>query len=82
MSLGAGSWENFWTKLPLACLAVDSMLLGMDKEVWEITDTSRNLIQTQGEWELLGINKATAKMLVGSNLYDQIMFYVSPGAPV
>ncbi|XP_035978384.1 5-hydroxytryptamine receptor 3C-like [Halichoerus grypus] len=56
---------------------VDSMLLGMDKEVWEITDTSRNLIQTQGEWELLGINKATPKMLVGSNLYDQIMFYVA-----
>ncbi|XP_022364271.1 5-hydroxytryptamine receptor 3C-like [Enhydra lutris kenyoni] len=56
---------------------VDSMLLGMDKEVWEITDTSRNLIQTQGEWELLGINKATPKMLVGSNLYDQITFYVA-----
>uniref|UniRef100_A0A8C0JN75 5-hydroxytryptamine receptor 3C n=1 Tax=Canis lupus dingo TaxID=286419 RepID=A0A8C0JN75_CANLU len=56
---------------------VDSMLLGMDKEVWEITDTSRNLIQTQGEWELLGITKATPKMLVGSNVYDQIMFYVA-----
>ncbi|EFB29637.1 hypothetical protein PANDA_003756, partial [Ailuropoda melanoleuca] len=53
------------------------MLLGMDKKVWEITDTSRNLIQTQGEWELLSINKATPKMLVGSNLYDQIMFYVA-----
>ncbi|XP_006869863.1 PREDICTED: 5-hydroxytryptamine receptor 3C-like [Chrysochloris asiatica] len=56
---------------------VDSMLLGMDKEVWEITNTSRNIIQTQGEWELLGINKATPKMSVGSNLYDQIMFYVA-----
>ncbi|XP_003926992.1 5-hydroxytryptamine receptor 3C [Saimiri boliviensis] len=56
---------------------VDSMLLGMDKEVWEITDTSRNVIRTQGEWELLGINKATPKMSVGSNLYDQIMFYVA-----
>ncbi|XP_004464688.2 5-hydroxytryptamine receptor 3C [Dasypus novemcinctus] len=56
---------------------VDNMLLGMDKEVWEITDTSRNVIQTHGEWELLGINKATPKMLVGSNLYDQIMFYVA-----
>uniref|UniRef100_A0A8C5YGR3 5-hydroxytryptamine receptor 3C n=1 Tax=Microcebus murinus TaxID=30608 RepID=A0A8C5YGR3_MICMU len=44
---------------------VDSMLLGMDKEVWEITDTSRNVIRTQGEWELLGINKASPKMLVG-----------------
>ncbi|XP_008068893.2 5-hydroxytryptamine receptor 3C [Carlito syrichta] len=56
---------------------VDSMLLGMDKEVWEITDTSRDVIRTQGEWELLGINKATPKMSVGSNLYDQIMFYVA-----
>lgn len=55
------------------------MLLGMEKEVWEITDTSRDIIQTQGEWELLSINKATPKMLVGSSVYDQIVFYVSPG---
>ncbi|XP_016073521.1 PREDICTED: 5-hydroxytryptamine receptor 3C-like [Miniopterus natalensis] len=56
---------------------VDSMLLGMDKEVWEITDTSRDIIQTQGEWELLGINKATPQLSVGNNVYDQIMFYVA-----
>ncbi|XP_006773682.1 PREDICTED: 5-hydroxytryptamine receptor 3C [Myotis davidii] len=56
---------------------VDSMLLGTDKEVWEITATSRDVIQTQGEWELLGINKATLKMLVGSSQYDQITFYVA-----
>ncbi|XP_004713534.1 5-hydroxytryptamine receptor 3C [Echinops telfairi] len=56
---------------------VESLLLGMEKEVWEITDTSRDIIQTQGEWELVGINKATPKMSVGSNLYDQIMFYVA-----
>nr|XP_028699316.1 5-hydroxytryptamine receptor 3C [Macaca mulatta] len=56
---------------------VDGMLLGMDKEVWEITDTSHNVIRTQGEWELLGINKATPKMSMGNNLYDQIMFYVA-----
>uniref|UniRef100_A0A0D9RM46 5-hydroxytryptamine receptor 3C n=1 Tax=Chlorocebus sabaeus TaxID=60711 RepID=A0A0D9RM46_CHLSB len=55
---------------------VDGMLLGMDKEVWEITDVSRNVIRTQG-WELLGINKATPKMSMGNNLYDQIMFYVA-----
>ncbi|KAM9224714.1 5-hydroxytryptamine receptor 3C-like [Dugong dugon] len=55
----------------------DSMLLGLEKEVWEITDTSRNVIQTQGEWELLGINKVTPKMSVGSKVYDQIMFYVA-----
>ncbi|XP_077850229.1 5-hydroxytryptamine receptor 3C [Macaca mulatta] len=56
---------------------VDGMLLGMDKEVWKITDTSHNVIRTQGEWELLGINKATPKMSMGNNLYDQIMFYVA-----
>ncbi|XP_036624675.1 5-hydroxytryptamine receptor 3C [Trichosurus vulpecula] len=56
---------------------VNHMLLGMDKEVWEITDTSRHLIQTQGEWQLLGINKATPKLVVGSSFYDQIMFYVA-----
>lgn len=60
--------------------AVENMLLGMDKEVWDITDTSRDIGHTQGEWELLGINKATPKMSVGTNLYDQIIFYVSSEA--
>ncbi|KAI2532693.1 HTR3E isoform 4, partial [Pan troglodytes] len=41
---------------------VDSMLLDMEKEVWEITDASRNILQTHGEWELLGLSKATAKL--------------------
>uniref|UniRef100_H2PC55 5-hydroxytryptamine receptor 3E n=1 Tax=Pongo abelii TaxID=9601 RepID=H2PC55_PONAB len=54
-----------------------SMLLGMEKEVWEITDASQNILQTHGEWELLGINKATAKLSRGGNLYDQIVFYVA-----
>ncbi|XP_025769002.1 5-hydroxytryptamine receptor 3E-like isoform X1 [Puma concolor] len=56
---------------------VENMLLGMEKEVWEIADTSRDIVQTHGEWELLGINKATPKMSVGTSLYDQIMFYVA-----
>ncbi|XP_045859345.1 5-hydroxytryptamine receptor 3C-like isoform X3 [Meles meles] len=56
---------------------VENMLLGMEKEVWEIVDTSRDVVRTQGEWELLGINKATPKMSVGSSLFDQIMFYVA-----
>uniref|UniRef100_A0A2K5ZL87 5-hydroxytryptamine receptor 3E n=1 Tax=Mandrillus leucophaeus TaxID=9568 RepID=A0A2K5ZL87_MANLE len=51
---------------------VDSMLLDMEKEVWEITDTSWDILQAHGEWELLGINKATAKLSKGGNLYDQI----------
>ncbi|XP_064135456.1 5-hydroxytryptamine receptor 3E-like [Loxodonta africana] len=56
---------------------VDNMLLGMEKEVWEIADTSRDIVQTHGEWELLSINKSTLKMSVGTNIYDQIMFYVA-----
>uniref|UniRef100_A0A8D0SGB7 5-hydroxytryptamine receptor 3C n=1 Tax=Sus scrofa TaxID=9823 RepID=A0A8D0SGB7_PIG len=28
------------------------------------------------QWEILGISKTTPKMAVGSNLFDQIMFYV------
>uniref|UniRef100_F6WEK4 5-hydroxytryptamine receptor 3E-like n=1 Tax=Monodelphis domestica TaxID=13616 RepID=F6WEK4_MONDO len=56
---------------------VDHLLLGMEKEVWEITDNSRDIIRTQGEWELLGINKATPKLIMGSSLYDQIMFHVT-----
>ncbi|XP_027731170.1 5-hydroxytryptamine receptor 3C-like isoform X2 [Vombatus ursinus] len=56
---------------------VNDMLLGMEKEVWEIADTSRHLIQTQGEWQLLSINKATPKLTVRSSLYDQITFYVA-----
>ncbi|XP_074043716.1 5-hydroxytryptamine receptor 3C-like [Macrotis lagotis] len=56
---------------------VNDMLLGMDKDVWEIVDTSQHLIQTQGEWRLLGISKSSPKLAVGSSLYDQIMFYVA-----
>ncbi|XP_036883492.1 5-hydroxytryptamine receptor 3C-like [Sturnira hondurensis] len=56
---------------------VDNLLLGMAKEVREIADTSRNILQTQGEWEFLGINKATPRLLVGSSVYDRIIFYVA-----
>ncbi|XP_035978385.1 5-hydroxytryptamine receptor 3E-like isoform X2 [Halichoerus grypus] len=56
---------------------VENMLLGMEKEVWEIADTSQDIVQTHGEWELLGINKATPKISLGTSLYDQIMFYVA-----
>uniref|UniRef100_A0A8C0JPS4 5-hydroxytryptamine receptor 3E-like n=1 Tax=Canis lupus dingo TaxID=286419 RepID=A0A8C0JPS4_CANLU len=65
-------WEMTWISL-----SVENMLLGMEKEVWEIADTSRDIVQTHGEWELLGINKATPKMSLGTSLYDQIMFYVA-----
>ncbi|XP_054980552.1 5-hydroxytryptamine receptor 3C isoform X3 [Sorex araneus] len=43
---------------------VDYMLLGMEKEVWEIEDISQEIVQTNGQWELLGINKATPTMTV------------------
>nr|XP_008524207.1 PREDICTED: 5-hydroxytryptamine receptor 3E isoform X1 [Equus przewalskii] len=56
---------------------VDYMLLGMEKEVWEMAQTSRDIVQTRGEWELLGIYKATSKMSVGTSQYDQILFYVA-----
>ncbi|XP_051852440.1 5-hydroxytryptamine receptor 3C-like [Antechinus flavipes] len=56
---------------------VNDMLLGLDKEVWEMANTSQHFVQNQGEWQLLGINKASRKMAVGSSLYDQIMFYVA-----
>ncbi|XP_058412205.1 5-hydroxytryptamine receptor 3E isoform X1 [Diceros bicornis minor] len=56
---------------------VDYMLLGMEKEVWEMSETSRDIVQTNGEWEFLGINKATSKMSMGTSQYDQIMFYVA-----
>lgn len=58
--------------------AVENMVLGMDKEVWETADSLRDIVHTQGEWELLGINKANLKMSVGSSLFDQIIFYVNP----
>ncbi|XP_008572427.1 PREDICTED: 5-hydroxytryptamine receptor 3E-like isoform X1 [Galeopterus variegatus] len=55
----------------------EHLVLGMEKEVWELTDVSREIVQAYGEWELLSIKKATPKMSVGPNLYDQIAFYVS-----
>ena len=74
-STGDYLWTIIWLFLP-----VEYISLGMEKEVWEIADTSQNIIQTHGEWELLGINKATPKKSVGTNLYDQIIFYVSSEA--
>ncbi|XP_036302919.1 5-hydroxytryptamine receptor 3C-like [Pipistrellus kuhlii] len=56
---------------------VENLLLGMEKEVWEIVDTSRDFVSTHGQWELLGINKANPKLSMGSSIYDQIMFYVA-----
>lgn len=58
------------------------MVLGMEKEVQEILNMSQNLIQKQGEWVLLGIHQTASKMTVGTNQYNQIVFYVSSGALV
>lgn len=69
----------------LSCLdlfAVENMVLGMEKEVWEILNTSQNLIQSKGEWVLLGIHQRALKMTLDTGQYDQIIFYVSFGALV
>lgn len=67
----------------LSCLglfAVENMVLGMDMTVQDISDISRNLIQSKGEWLLLGIHQSTKKTTVGTNQYDQLVFHVSSGA--
>uniref|UniRef100_A0A8C0JNL3 5-hydroxytryptamine receptor 3C-like n=1 Tax=Canis lupus dingo TaxID=286419 RepID=A0A8C0JNL3_CANLU len=56
---------------------VENMVLGMEKKVQEISDTSRNLIRSKGEWVLLNIHQRMVKMTVGTNQYDQIIFYVA-----
>ncbi|KAM7132328.1 5-hydroxytryptamine receptor 3C-like isoform 2-T2 [Molossus nigricans] len=56
---------------------VENMILGMEKEVWEISNTSQNLIQNKGEWMLLDIHQRMVKMTVGTNQYNQIIFYVA-----
>ncbi|XP_054433140.1 5-hydroxytryptamine receptor 3C-like [Pteronotus mesoamericanus] len=55
----------------------ENMVLGMEKEVQEISITSQNLIQSNGEWVLLGIHQRMVKMTVGTSQYDQIIFYVA-----
>uniref|UniRef100_A0A8C9AJ57 5-hydroxytryptamine receptor 3C n=1 Tax=Prolemur simus TaxID=1328070 RepID=A0A8C9AJ57_PROSS len=56
---------------------VENMVLGMETEVQELSNTSRNLTQSKGEWVLLGITQRAIKMTVSSNQYDQIIFYVA-----
>uniref|UniRef100_A0A8C4M4A7 5-hydroxytryptamine receptor 3C n=1 Tax=Equus asinus asinus TaxID=83772 RepID=A0A8C4M4A7_EQUAS len=55
----------------------ERMVLGMEKEVQEILNMSQNLIQKQGEWVLLGIHQTASKMTVGTNQYNQIVFYLA-----
>ncbi|KAM5279233.1 5-hydroxytryptamine receptor 3C-like [Hipposideros larvatus] len=56
---------------------VENMALGLEKEVQEISNTSQNLIQSKGEWALLGIYQKQMKMTVDTSQYDQIIFYVA-----
>ncbi|XP_045412722.1 5-hydroxytryptamine receptor 3C-like isoform X1 [Lemur catta] len=56
---------------------VENVVLSMETEVQELSNTSRNLIQSKGEWVLLGITQRAIKMTVSSNQYDQIIFYVA-----
>ena len=61
---------------------MENVVLGVEKKVQEISNTSQNLIRSKGEWVLLGIHQRMMKMTVGTNQYDQIIFYVSSGAVV
>ncbi|XP_066097338.1 5-hydroxytryptamine receptor 3C-like [Saccopteryx bilineata] len=56
---------------------VEDMVLGLLKEVQEISNTSQSLIQSKGEWVLLSIHQRTVKMTVDTSQYDQIIFYVA-----
>uniref|UniRef100_M3XTH7 Uncharacterized protein n=1 Tax=Mustela putorius furo TaxID=9669 RepID=M3XTH7_MUSPF len=56
---------------------VENVVLGMEKKVQEISNTSQNLIRSKGEWVLLGIHQRMMKMTVGTNQYDQIIFHVA-----
>ncbi|KAM5335316.1 5-hydroxytryptamine receptor 3C-like isoform 2-T2 [Glossophaga mutica] len=56
---------------------VENMVLGMEKKVQEISNISQKLIQSKGEWALLGIHQSTMKTIVGANQYDQLVFHVA-----
>ncbi|ELK00753.1 5-hydroxytryptamine receptor 3C, partial [Pteropus alecto] len=56
---------------------VDNMVLGMQEEMQKILSTSQNLIQSKGEWVLLGVHQRKMKMTVNANQYEQIVFYVA-----
>nr|KAF6474395.1 5-hydroxytryptamine receptor 3D [Rousettus aegyptiacus] len=56
---------------------MENMVLGMEEEVQKILSTSQNLIQSKGEWMLLGIHQRKMKMTVNAHQYNQIVFYVT-----
>ncbi|XP_004713535.1 5-hydroxytryptamine receptor 3C isoform X1 [Echinops telfairi] len=56
---------------------VENMVLAMEKDVQEISNTSLSLIRSHGEWVLLSIHQRAKKMVVGTNQYDQIIFHVA-----
>ncbi|KAF6119059.1 5-hydroxytryptamine receptor 3D [Phyllostomus discolor] len=56
---------------------VENMVLGMQMKVQDISNISRTLIQSKGQWLLLGIYQSTKKTIVGTNQYDQLVFHVA-----
>lgn len=66
----------------LDLFAVETLVLGLMKEVQEISNTSQNVMQNKGEWTLLDIHQRKVKMTMGTNQYDEIIFYVSSGVLV
>eukprot|EP00069_Balaena_mysticetus_P017208 bmy_10432T0 len=60
---------------PPALSSTQNMVLGMEQDVQEILKTSQNVVWSKGEWVLQGIRQRMMKMTVGTNEYDQIIFY-------
>uniref|UniRef100_G1PGW9 5-hydroxytryptamine receptor 3C n=1 Tax=Myotis lucifugus TaxID=59463 RepID=G1PGW9_MYOLU len=56
---------------------VETMVLGLEKDVQEISNISQNLMQNKGEWILLDIRQTMMRMAVDDSQYDQITFYVA-----
>ena len=58
------------------------MVLGMEQDVQEISKTSQNVVWSEGGWVLQGIHQRMKMTTVGTNEYNQIVFYVSSGARI
>uniref|UniRef100_A0A8D0P308 5-hydroxytryptamine receptor 3C n=1 Tax=Sus scrofa TaxID=9823 RepID=A0A8D0P308_PIG len=56
---------------------VENMVLGMEQDVQEISKTSQNVVWSKGEWVLQGIHQRMKMTTVGTNEYNQIVFYVA-----
>ncbi|XP_043926701.1 5-hydroxytryptamine receptor 3C-like [Protopterus annectens] len=51
--------------------------IGLAKPAQEISDVSKTLIQTKGEWQLCGISAEEIKVELGKDYYSEIIFHVA-----